>query len=573
MKLNSILTGIIISLFSIVFSRVSAQHLLEKNDYNTIFFEVSHPESNNVSYLFGTHHAFSKSFFETLDVPKKKLQESNVVILESLDIPGQNSEDIINARTKTTNWRKYLSQDDLIYAQNLLKNGPVNFDKLTPTELYITLARVYYIKVCAARTNDDSNLTLDGYIGSIAKQNNATTIGLETVKEQLEIINKDVAGMPRKVHEKRLNSLIDLLRNNTRTRRCEDSETYRNQEFIYNLDYECQNNLMLTDRNNKWMQVIPERIMNNNCFIAVGLSHLRFKCGLISQLRDMGFRVLPIKTSSFLGSYFKNMDFSKGAVKLEPNLISTNQIEYNTSFDVQSQTLYYTISSSDWSESNIMKSQFQNGAFSKPEKVKFDGRFYNNADVHIQSDGQYLYYIGDDSDIWRSKRKDGQWSKLEKLPSSINSIAPEAYPITTNSGNLYFSRASRASSYDIYVARYNNGKYEEAIKLPSTINSDLLESDAWVAPDESFMIFARKDDPNGFGVTDLYISFNESGQWTEAKNLGQTYNSEGVDGSPWLTPDYKYLFLTSTRYSPNPKQFDGGLDLYVMEFNLNNFKK
>ena len=97
----------------------------------------------------------------------------------------------------------------------------------------------------------------------------------------------------------------------------------------------------------------------------------------------------------FLFSYLSSLDFSKGAVKLEPNLISTNQIEYNTSFDGPSQTLYYTISSSDWSQSNIMQSQFQNGKFSKPEKVKFDGQFCNCADVHIQKEGQYLYFVGD----------------------------------------------------------------------------------------------------------------------------------------------------------------------------------
>ena len=281
---------------------------------------------------------------------------------------------------------------------------------------------------------------------------------------------------------------------------------------------------------------------------------------------------LVTSEKGFLKPYLSRLDFSKGAVKLEPNLISTNQIEYNTSFDVQSQTLYYTISSSDWSESNIMQCQFQNGAFSKPEKVKFDGQFYNSADVHIQRDGQYLYFVGDDGDIWRSKRKGSQWSKPEKLSKAINSIAPEAYPMTTNSGNLYFSRASQTSSYDIYVAKFKNGKYEDAVKLPNTINSNLLESDAWVAPDETFMVFARKDDPNGFGVTDLFISFNDNGQWSKAKNLGKTYNSNGVDGSPWLSPDYQYLFFTSTRYSPNPKQFDGGLDLYVLEFDLNKFK-
>ena len=286
---------IVITFLLLSYSKVSAQHSLEDSNYNTLFFEVTHPESNNVSYLLGTHHAFSKSFFDTLDIPKRKLKESHVVILESLNIPGQNSEDIINVRMETTDWKKYLNQEDLIYARDLLKKGPVNFDKLTPTELYVTLARVYNVKVCATRSDNDSNLTLDGYIGFLAKQNNIKTIGLETVKEQLQIINKDVEGMPRKVHKKRLKSLINLLRNDIRTSRCEDSETYRNQEFTYNLHDKCRNDLMLTNRNNKWMQVIPEKIMNNNCFIAIGLSHLRFKCGLIAQLREKGFIITPMK--------------------------------------------------------------------------------------------------------------------------------------------------------------------------------------------------------------------------------------------------------------------------------------
>ena len=277
--------------------------------------------------------------------------------------------------------------------------------------------------------------------------------------------------------------------------------------------------------------------------------------------------------SSFLSGYLENLDFSKGAIKLEPNLISTSQIEYNTSFNIETETLYFTISSLDWSESSIMQSQFQNSKFLKPEVVKFEELLYNSADVHIQKDGKYLYFVGEDNNIWRSKRKNNIWSKPEKLPETVNSNAPEAYPITTDNGNLYFSRASQTSSYDIYVAKLNNGIYEEAVKLPNTINSILLESDAWVAPDESFMIFARKDDPKGFGVTDLYISFNNNGQWSEAENLGKKYNSEGVDGSPWLSPDYQYLFFTSTRNSLNPKQFDGGLDLYVTNFNSEEFKE
>lgn len=281
---------------------------------------------------------------------------------------------------------------------------------------------------------------------------------------------------------------------------------------------------------------------------------------------------LEVVAQRFLGSYLKDLDFSKGAAVLEPDLISTSKIEFNTSFDIQSETLYYTISTSDWSNSNVVKSHFKNGKFSKPENVLFGNRLYSSADVHIHGNGKFLFFVGENGNIWRCEKFNDQWSTPAELPETVNSEAPEAYPMTTSNGNLYFARFSSSSSYDIYVSKFDQGEYEEAIKLPNTINSDLLESDAWVAPDESFMIFARKDDPDGYGVTDLYISFNRGGQWSKAKNLGKKYNSVGVDGSPWLSADYKYLFFTSTRNAPNPQRFDGGLDLYVVQFNLSEFK-
>jgi uncharacterized protein YbaP (TraB family) len=34
---------------------------------------------------------------------------------------------------------------------------------------------------------------------------------------------------------------------------------------------------------------------NRNCFIAVGLSHLMYKCGLINQLKELGYTITPIE--------------------------------------------------------------------------------------------------------------------------------------------------------------------------------------------------------------------------------------------------------------------------------------
>jgi len=63
---------------------------------------------------------------------------------------------------------------------------------------------------------------------------------------------------------------------------------------------------------------------------------------------------------------------------------------------------------------------------------------------------------------------------------------------------------------------------------------------------EDYIIF-NSNRPGGYGGLDLYISFaNGSGGWTTPQNLGPNINSSGNDDSPYLSPDYKYLFFART---------------------------
>lgn len=258
--------------------------------------------------------------------------------------------------------------------------------------------------------------------------------------------------------------------------------------------------------------------------------------------------------------------------------ITTSKIEYGGSLAFEERELYFTQASDDFSTRQIVRSTFKNGTFRKTERVSFNNTLFDDAsDVQISKDGQWLYFKmrglipGDssrkDGNIWRSKRNGNSWGKAELLPQEINSDLNEYYPVLTDSGNLYFSRETAESSYDIYVSQWVDGQYQEARPLPDHINTHLLESDAYVAPDESFMIFVRMYDEEGLGVSDLYISFNEAGEWSRPKNM-MSINSSGVDGSPFVTHDGQYLFFTSTRESEDPEVFDGHLDIYVTQFNI-----
>ena len=59
-----------------------------------------------------------------------------------------------------------------------------------------------------------------------------------------------------------------------------------------------------------------------------------------------------------------------------------------------------------------------------------------------------------------------------------------------------------------------DGKYEEAELLPRPVNSPDFEGDAFIAPDESYIIVSTFRKEDNMGQSDLYISFrSEDGSW------------------------------------------------------------
>ncbi|RAI83747.1 TraB/GumN family protein [Algoriphagus yeomjeoni] len=135
---------------------------------------------------------------------------------------------------------------------------------------------------------------MDDYIASKSSEKNIERYGLETTEEQIDLINKDVEGMPRKNHKRRLSNILEKIRMQN-VIACEEINWYSEMAMDYQLNIPCSNELMLTDRNDKWMTKISKLLAEKNCFIAVGLSHLMYECGLINQLMELGYTVTPIK--------------------------------------------------------------------------------------------------------------------------------------------------------------------------------------------------------------------------------------------------------------------------------------
>ena len=288
--------SILLLAFGLLAVSVLGQSSKDSLSYQTILFRVTKPHSPNVSYLFGTHHAFGQTFFDSLTTAKQCLYACDVLIKENIHVPGQTATDVINNRETETNWAKYVSKIDLAFIRNLFATSPTDYNKLTPAEMHAFLIRYYNQTVCLGQDSSDTFLTLDDYIGQIAEEQNIALMGLETTEDQLEMINQDVAGMPKKVHKKRLHMAIEKIKAPSQNN-CSETDWYRNMHIDYQLNNSCTNTLMLTNRNENWMKTILPALEIKNCFIVLGLSHLKFTCGLINQLREQGYEVRPIQVN------------------------------------------------------------------------------------------------------------------------------------------------------------------------------------------------------------------------------------------------------------------------------------
>lgn len=205
--------------------------------------------------------------------------------------------------------------------------------------------------------------------------------------------------------------------------------------------------------------------------------------------------------------------------------------------------------------------------WTNPEIVSFSGQYFD-LEPYFSSDGLSLYFASNrpldeassdvkDFDIWYVTRtsKTSEWSQPINMGAPINTAMDEFYPIITNSKNLYFTLDNPELNQkdDIYVSEFIDGAYTNPKSVGSGVNSAGFEFNAFVAPDESFMIFTCHNKSGGFGSGDLYISYrNELNEWSESKNMGNIINSNKMDYCPFVDIHSKTLYFTSKRNAIAP---------------------
>ena len=234
--------------------------------------------------------------------------------------------------------------------------------------------------------------------------------------------------------------------------------------------------------------------------------------------------------------------------------------------------------------STIITIKKENGIWNNPQIASFSGQYFD-LEPFFSPDGLKIYFASNrpvdntltstkDFDIWYVERDtlNKGWFEPKNLGSPVNTMYDEFYPSITTNGNLYFTRdnTSLKNKDDIYFSKFKDSQYTEPIVLPNTINSDGYEYNAFIAPDESFLIYGGYNRDGGFGSGDLFISFHTETGWTPAKNLGEDINSDKMDFCPYVDLKTNTLYFTSKIDNTNMK-FEKPLTINELFEELNKY--
>jgi len=253
------------------------------------------PNTHKKSFIVGTYHHIGNSFVDSIPLIKTLLLQSELAIFESVDT-GEEMAAEINKRKQNNTIEKLLVKEDFEKLNTLTKHWEVSPVKLEPMELILALRQEFQKTKCKTVTATDKWDHFDNYLIDLARSNGVMLLGLETDSLHLSFLNTLQQSYNNDELTEEISFwILKLANHEDNYEECAIIDEYRRFEFDYEFSLECDtDDILVKPRNKEWMEVLPNLLLKKNCFIAVGLLHLKYKCGLLEALKDKGFMVKPV---------------------------------------------------------------------------------------------------------------------------------------------------------------------------------------------------------------------------------------------------------------------------------------
>lgn len=153
-------------------------------------------------------------------------------------------------------------------------------------------------------------------------------------------------------------------------------------------------------------------------------------------------------------------------------------------------------------------------------------------------------------------------NKLDQYWPSISADA-KTFVIT----QLMPVDASRPPVYpniqeDFYISTWIDSSWVKTQAIGPPLNTSRSEGAQTLSADGKVMVFTGCNRKEGFGNCDLYISMKINDQWTIPKNMGPLVNTVAKETQPSISADGRTIYFSSNREGTK-----GGLDLWQINCN------
>ena len=150
--------------------------------------------------------------------------------------------------------------------------------------------------------------TVDDVLYDEALKTKAKIIALDDNKAQLTLVNilkntENIDKLPLKEQAKKLYQFIHAINSITTnplqelTKLYLENDYYKVEIFLNSpvlQDSKKVKELLVRDRNQKWIPIIEKNISNHSCLFAFGLKHMMGEYSIIKMLRAKGYTIKPV---------------------------------------------------------------------------------------------------------------------------------------------------------------------------------------------------------------------------------------------------------------------------------------
>ena len=282
--------------FGIAGCRAQQEHSfsIQKNN-NTLLWRVSGNGLKQPSFLFGTFHLLCKDDIHFGAQLKEAVKESNEIYMElDMDDPSTLLGGMLYMNMKDG---KKLS--DLYTPQEYEKLKAYFTDSLNTPFMMLQRAKPYFLValIYPKMMNCVSPAGVEEELLKIAKEDKKEIKGLETIQFQASVFDsipyewqakellKNIDSFS--VYKNEFDEMIRLYKN-------QDLDSMQNMVGASEFGSDKYEDLLLNDRNKKWVKELNAIMKTESVFVAVGAGHLSGDNGLINLLKKEGYNVEPL---------------------------------------------------------------------------------------------------------------------------------------------------------------------------------------------------------------------------------------------------------------------------------------